>query len=175
MNTDYQIGIISASVTVIVAIIGLFGNWFLANQNRKRELLIKEKEIAQQEIKFVLENLKSFWEYQNSVFQRVLKTVSILTFNEEIKSEEFLNAYKRLWEIKYGELPTCDAEEIEIALDEFASIAYEKKRLDPEDSLEINNYKKKMKPYLTNVSKAIRDSSILLDYSQKMKENILSR
>lgn len=172
MEAQYQIALISVVGTLTVAVIGLLGNWFLANQNKKKELLIKEKEIEQQEVKFVLENLKNFWEYQNNVFQDVLKTASTLTFNENINSEEFQNAYKKLWELKFAILPICGVEEVEKALDEFDDLAYEKKRLDPNASEKINDKKKEMKPYLKNLSVAIRNASMFVEYSNKIKTKI---
>lgn len=164
--------IIPATATIIVALIGLFGNWYLINDNRKRELTIKKLEIKKQESNLILESLKDFWEYQNKIYQDVLSTASLLTFNEKIESEEFQNAYMRLWELKYGELPTCDSEEIELALEVFSDLAYQKKRLKVEDSESIKEYKKLMKPCLKDISKSIRNSSILLDYTKIMRLRI---
>ncbi|PCJ91297.1 MAG: hypothetical protein COA50_16560 [Flavobacteriaceae bacterium] len=163
---------IAATATIIVALIGLFGNWYLINDNRKRELSIKQLEIEKQESNLILESLKEFWEYQNKVYQDVLRVASILTFNKEIDSEEFQKAYIRLWELKYGELPTCDSEEIELALEVFSDLAYEKKRLKVEDIKSIKEYEKLMKPCLKDISKSIRNSSILLDYTKIMRLRI---
>jgi len=168
----YLIAMISASVTLLVAIIGIFGNMYLANQNKKRELLIKKKEIEQQETKFLLENLKGFWEDQNQILKQTLSTASILTFNEDIVSNEFQSEYKRLWELIYGELPMYDVPKVEEAMEKIATLAYKKKRLDPKNSKAVNLKKKEMKPILTKLALRIKETSIVLEYSKKLQKRI---
>lgn len=172
MESQYLIAIISATVTLMVALIGIFGNMYLANQNRKRELLIKEKEIEQEEVKVLLENLKGFWEEQNRVLKQALYSGSVLTLNEDIKSEEFLKEYKNLWRLIYAELPMYDVPTVEDAIDKLASHAYEKKRIDPNDKEAINTKKQEMKPLLTNLALSIKETSIVLEYSKKLKNKI---
>lgn len=172
---NQSIAIISASVTLMVALIGIFGNMYLANQNRKRELLIKEKEIEQEEIKFLLENLKGFWEEQSEILKQALFTASVLTFNDDIESDEFQTEYKRLWKLIYGELPMYDVQKVEEAMEKLASHAYEKKRLDPNNIGLIKSKKKEMKPLLTNLALRIKETSIVLEYSKKLKTNVFER
>ena len=171
----YLIAIISASGTLLVAIIGIFGNMYLANQNKKRELLIKEKEIKQQETKFLLENLKGFWEEQNQILKQALSTASILTFNEDIVSNEFQLEYKRLWKLIYGELPMYDVPKVEKAMEKIATLAYKKIRLDPKNSKAVNLKKKEMKPVLTNLALQIKETSIVLEYSKKIQKSIVNK
>ncbi len=160
--------IISASATIIVALIGLMGNWYLAIQNRK-------KEIEQKEYQFLLENLKGFWEYQNKLYTETLKVVSELVLNEDIQSDSFLTSYKRFWELYWSELPTCESREIESAMVGIKDLIYEKKHLSAADSEGLKALKGPMKLKLLGLAKAIKSSSILLEYSENIKEKIKKR
>lgn len=163
------IAIISGCATVIVAVLGILGNWYLVNQNKKKELLMKSIEIEQKEYQFLLENLKSFWEYQNGLYSETLKVVSKLVLNDSIKSEEFLEAYKRLWELYWSELPTCESEEIAAAMIAIKDMIYDKKHLDENDHIKIKSMKKDMKKMLLDLAVAVKNSSLLLEYSEKIK------
>jgi len=173
-NTDTAV-IISGIITLIVALVGLFGNWYLANQNKKQELLIKQKEIEQKEYQFLLENLKSFWEYQNKLYAETLKVVSELVLNEDIASPEFLNAYKRFWVLYWSELPTCESKEVEAAMVNIKDLIYDKKHLDKNNKASIDNIKHQMKVPLLQLSLAVKQSSVLLEYSERLKNKIRSK
>ena len=175
MENKYLIEIISSTATLIVAFIGIFGNMYLANQNRKKELLLKEKEIEQEEVKVLLENLKGFWEEQNKVLKLALFSGSVLTLNEDIESDEFLSEYKNLWRLIYAELPMYDVQEVEEALKKLADKVYEKKRINPKDKEAINLKKQEMKPLLTELALSIKETLIVLEYSRKLKNNIKSK
>ena len=166
--------IISGSITVIVAIIGIIGNWYLANQNKKMELLMKTKEIEQKEYQFLLENLKGFWEYQTGLYSETLKVVSVLVLNEDICSNEFLDAYKRFWELYWSDLPTCESKEIAYAMAAIKDDIYEKKHLDPTDKIAIKEKKHSMKDLLLKLAIAVKNSSLLLAYSEKLKFKIIN-
>jgi len=144
----------------------------LSNQNRKLELVMKAKEIEQKEYQFLLENLKSFWEYQNGLYGETLKVVSVLVLNENIQSEEFLSAYKRFWELYWSELPTCESGEIAKAMVLIKDKVYDKKHLDPNDTIGIDKIKKEMKNPLLHLATAVRNSSLLLEYSERLKLKI---
>ena len=148
---------------------------YLANQNRKKELLLKEKEIEQEEVKVLLENLKGFWEEQNKVLKLALFSGSVLTLNEDIESDEFLSEYKNLWRLIYAELPMYDVQEVEEALKKLADKVYEKKRINPKDKEAINLKKQEMKPLLTELALSIKETLIVLEYSRKLKNNIKSK
>ena len=171
-NSALYVAIITGSVTVVVAIIGILGNWYLAIQNKKKELLMKSKEIEQREYQFLLENLKSFWEYQNGLYSETLKVVSTLVLNDDIKSEEFVKAYKRFWELYWSELPTCESREIESAMTAVKDMIYDKKHLDENDKIKIHAMKKEMKNRLLDLAVAVKNSSLLLEYSEKIKHKI---
>lgn len=171
-NGASSTAIISACVTVLVALLGIFGNWYLANQNKKKELLIKNKEIEQKEYLFLLENLKSFWETQNGLYAEALKTVAKLTFIDDTRSEEFLAADNRFQELYYGELPTCESGEVEGAMVQVMEVLSQKKQLDPADKEGLVATKEGMQILLLGLSQAIRSSSLLLKYSEKLKEKI---
>lgn len=156
------IAIISAAATIIVALIGLFGNWYLAIQNRKQE-------IEQKEYQFLLENLKGFWEYQNQLYTETLKVVSELVLNDDITSESFLSNYKRFWELYWSELPTCESREIESAMVGIKDLIYEKKHLNSDELDKLKALKAPMKQKLLTLAKSIKNSSILLEYSEKIK------
>ncbi|WP_299440846.1 hypothetical protein [uncultured Aquimarina sp.] len=150
----------SAIVPITIAIIGIIGNWYLVIQNKK-------KEIEQKEYQFLLENLKGFWEYQNKLYAETLKVVSVLVLNKDIKSEEFLSAYKRFWELYWGELPTCESNEIESSLVNIKELIYRKKNL--------KEGEEPMNSALLNLAKSIKKSSLLLEYSEKLREKIKKR
>ena len=173
-SSTIYIAIITGAITIIVAIIGIMGNWYLANQNKKMELLMKTKEIEQKEYQFLLENLKGFWESQNGLYSETLKTVSILVLNEDIKSPEFLAAYKRFWELYWSDLPTCESYEISVAMDSIKELVYQKKHLNSDDKVNINTMKQNMQPLLLNLARAVKNSSLLLEYSEKLKRKIKS-
>lgn len=168
-DSTLYVALISGFITLIVALIGIFGNLFLANKNRQMELLMKDKEIESKEYQFLLENLKGFWEYQNRLYSETLKVVSVLVLNEDIKSEEFLTSYKRFWELYWSDLPTCESNEIAKAMVAIKDLVYEKKHLNPEDADGINEIKQKMKNPLLNLAISVKNSSILLEYSEKIK------
>ncbi|MFT3912129.1 MAG: hypothetical protein QM737_22070 [Ferruginibacter sp.] len=168
-DSTIYVALISGFITLLVALVGIFGNLFLANRNRKLELLMKDKEIDSKEYQFLLENLKGFWEYQNRLYSETLRVVSTLVLNEDIKSEEFLLSYKRFWELYWSELPTCESNEIARAMVAIKDLVYEKKHLNPEDVDAIDEIKQKMKNPLLNLALAVKKSSILLEYSEKIK------
>lgn len=169
-ESTINVALISGFITLIVALIGIFGNLFLAYKNRKLELLMKDKEIESKEYQFLLENLKAFWEYQNRLYSETLKVVSTLVLSENIKSEEFLHSYKRFWELYWSDLPTCESNEIANAMVAIKDMVYEKKHLNPEDNEAIDDIKQKMKIPLFNLATAVKKSSVLLEYSEKIKK-----
>lgn len=173
-NSDYNIAIIGAITTLVVALIGIFGNMYLSNVNRRKELEIKKEEIEKEEVKVLLENLKGFWEEQSNILKQTLLTGTELTFNEDIESDKFLEEYDKLWRLIHGELPMYDVPNVEQALEKLADLAYNKKRLDPKDKNTIKENKREMKPLLTNLAKAIKDTSIVIEYARKLKRNIPS-
>lgn len=173
-DSTLNVALISGFITLTVALIGIFGNLFLANKNRQSELLMKEKEIESKEYQFLLENLKGFWEYQNRLYAETLKVVSILVLSEDIKSEEFLTAYKRFWELYWSELPTCESDEFADQMILIKDLIYDKKHLNPGDIDGINEIKHRMKDYLLNLSGAVRNSSILLEYSDRIRRKFLN-
>ncbi len=158
----------SAIVPITIAIIGVIGNWYLVIQNKK-------KEIEQKEYQFLLENLKGFWEYQNKLYTETLKVVSVLVLNKDIKSEKFLSSYKRFWELYWGELPTCESNEIESALVGIKKLVYQKKNLKEEEGHKLEEMEELMNEALLNLAKAIKKSSLLLEYSEKLREKIKKR
>ena len=159
--------VITGLITVAVTIVGIFGNWYLVIRNKK-------KEIEQQEYQFLLENLKDFWERQNSLYTETLKVVSELVFNNDTGSEDFLNAYNRFWELYWGELPTCESQEIATAMVGLKDLVHEKKHLEKEEILKREDLKKSLENGLLQLSKAVRNSSLLLEYSEKIKAKIKS-
>ena len=171
-ESTLDIALISGFVTVIVTLIGIFGNMYLANKNKKSELLMKDKELESKEYQFLLENLKGFWEYQNNLYSETLKVVSTLVLHEDIQSKEFLSSYKRFWELYWSDLPTCESNEIAAAMVAIKDMIYEKKHLDPKDMDGIDAMKKQMKTPLLNLAMAVRKSSVLLEYSEKIKRKI---
>ena len=166
--------IISACVTLLVALLGIFGNWYIANQNRKKELLIKSKEIEQKEYQFLLENLKSFWEQQGRLYSEALKVVTKLTFIDDTRSEEFLTANARFLELYYGELPTCESGEVEDAMADLLKAIDGKKQLDTTDKAGIKDMKDTMQGLLLRLSMAVRTSSLLVEYSEQLRQKIQS-
>src|SRR4051812_39876932 len=123
--------LISGFITLIVALIGIFGNMYLANKNRKLEIESKEYEL-------LLENLKVFWEYQNNLYSETLKVVSTLVFSADIRSEEFLASYNRFWELYWRDLPTCESGEIASAMVVIGRSLEKKKLLPPDDADSID-------------------------------------
>ncbi len=160
-----EIAIISGAITLLVTVIGVLGNWYLSIQNKK-------KEIEQKEYQFLLENLKGFWEYQNTLYTETLKVVSVLVLEDDIQSQEFLTSYKRFWELYWSELPTCESKEISVAMVGIKDLIYDKKKSDPDDKEKLNTLKKSLKNGLLNLANAMRDSSILLAFSEKIKEKV---
>jgi|GEM_PF-2647605 len=169
-NSSIDVALISGFITLIVALVGIFGNLFLANKNRKLEISMKEKEIESKEYQFLLENLKGFWEHQNSLYSETLKVASTLVLDEDIKSEKFLGAYRRFWELYWSELPTCESDEIKVAMIGIKDMIYRKKNLNPDDKAAIRKIKEEMNDPLYKLSRAIRASSILLEYSERIKK-----
>jgi len=157
--------LISGIIAITVAIIGIIGNWYLAIQNKK-------KEIEQKEYQFLLENLKGFWEYQNKLYTETLKVTSALVLNKDIKSDKFLANYKRFWELYWSELPSCGSREIELAMDKIRQLIYQKKNLKKEEKHKLNEMEEPMNSALINLAKAIKKSSLLLEYSEQLREKI---
>jgi len=157
--------LITGSITIIVALLGVFGNWYLSTQNKKKEL-------EQKEYQFLLENLKSFWENQNRLYTETLKVVSTLVLNDKTDSDEFQLAYKRFWELYYSELPTCESHEVEEAMVDIKALIYDKKHMKPDEWAKSPELKQKMKSRLLKLSRAIRNSSLLLEYSENLKAKI---
>ncbi len=174
LETVSSTAIISGAATLLVALVGIFGNLYLANVNKKRELLIKEKETEQKEYQFLLENLKSFWQYQNGLYSETLKIASVLVLNEDIKSAEFLSAYNRFWELYWSELPTCESKEITSAMAAIKDKVYDKKHLDEKDEVTIKAIKHEMKSLLLDLALAVKKSSLLLEYSEKLRTKFRS-
>jgi len=166
--------VIPGAITVIVAIIGILGNWYLSNQNKKMELVMKTKEIEQKEYQFLLENLKGFWEYQNGLYSETLKTVSVLVLNDDVTSVEFLGAYKRFWELYWSELPTCESKEIATAMALMKNKIHDKKHISAGNKAAISDMKEGLKKDLLNLATAVRNSSLLLEYSERIKAKIKS-
>ncbi len=171
-DTTIYVAIISGAITLIVGILGIFGNMYLTSHNRKMELLLKTKEMEHKEYQFLLENLKGFWEYQNKLYAETMKVASVLVLNDDTRSEEFLGAYKRFWELYWSELPVCESREIESAMVGIKDLIYKKKKLDPEDASDSEALKPALKSALLNLAKAVRDSSLLLKYSENIKSKI---
>lgn len=157
--------LITGSITIIVALLGVFGNWYLSNQNKKKEL-------EQKEYQFLLENLKSFWENQNRLYTETLKVVSTLVLNDKTDSDEFQLAYKRFWELYWSELPTCESHEVEGAMVSIKDLIYDKKHMNPAEWAKSPELKHDMKEKLLDLSQAIRNSSLLLEYSENLKIKI---
>lgn len=145
---------------VFVAIIGVLGNWLISQLNKRREIIQKEQQ-------FFLENLKSFWEKQNELYSEALKVASFLVLSkEDINSDNFINNYKRFWELYWSELPTCESKEVETAMVIMGELIHRKKDSDQKLT------KGELKMGLLNLSTAIRNSSILLEYSETLKRKI---
>ena len=159
------IAVITAAVTLIVAIVGIAGNWYLANVN-------KRKEIEQQEYQFLLQNLKSFWEYQNGLYSETLRVVATLVLSDNVRSEEFLKAYKRFWELYWSELPSCESKEIASAMVALKQKIYDKKHIEPGDHIKLQASKEELNSLLLDLASAVRKSSLLLEYSEKIRRKI---
>lgn len=153
---------ISIIVTTLVGVIGALINWNSTIKNRN-------KEINQKEHQLLLENLKGFWENQNRLYSETLNIVSVLVFNDDTKSEEFLTSYERFWKLYWAELPTCESKEVESAMADLGISIHKKKHDHNED---LNNLKKQMKLELLNLATAVRESSLLLEYSESIKEKL---
>ncbi|MFD2565828.1 hypothetical protein [Pseudotenacibaculum haliotis] len=148
-------GLISTPV-IVVAVIGVLGNWLVYQLN-------KRKEIAQREQQFLLENLKGFWEKQSNLYSEALKVSSVLVFTEDIASDEFTSNYKRFWELYWSELPTCESYEVELAMVKIGEKIKQKAS---------GKAVKEMGKELYGLSTAIRDSSLLLEYSEVLRARI---
>ncbi|MDY8136826.1 hypothetical protein [Aquimarina sp. 2201CG5-10] len=155
-------GIITGIVASGVTLFGVLLNWYLSIQNKK-------KEIEQKEYQFLLENLKEFWNTQNRLYSETLKVTSELVLSNEIRSEKYLENYNRFWELYWAELPTCESREVESAMVRIKDLIHEKKHIKDGEEYKLEDLRKPMKSALLNLSKAVRDSSILLEYSESIK------
>jgi hypothetical protein len=97
---------------------------------------------------------------------------STLVLSDETESEEFLTAYKRFWELYWSELPTCESREVELAMISIKELIHKKRHLKPDDKAGSPNLKADMKNSLLKLAHAIRNSSLLLEYSEKLKDKI---
>ncbi len=141
---------------IIVAVIGVLGNWLVYQLN-------KRKEIAQREQQFLLENLKGFWEKQGNLYSEALKVAATLVFTEDITSDEFIVNNKRFWELYWSELPTCESRDVELAMVRMGEKIKQKAKGNVVDQMDIE---------LLKLSKAIRRSSLLLEYSEVLRARI---
>ncbi|MES2649209.1 MAG: hypothetical protein V4717_20190 [Bacteroidota bacterium] len=164
-ETTILIAIITGSITLLVAVAGIIGNWYLSNVNRKNEL-------QQQEYQLVLQNLKGFWEYQSNLYSETLKVVSILVLSDDISSDDFLNAYKRFWELYWCELPTCESNYVASAMVDLKQKIYDKKHFSSDNKEDLKLSREELNSLLLNLANAVRKSSLLLEYSEKIRNKI---
>ena len=165
-DTTILVAIITGSITLLVAVIGIIGNWYLANVNRRNEL-------QQQEYQLVLQNLKGFWEYQSNLYSETLKVVTILVLSEDIRSEDFLKAYKRFWELYWCELPTCESNHVASAMVDLKQKVYDKKHFSSDNKEDLKKSREELNSLLLNLANAVRKSSLLLEYSEKIRAKII--